>query len=30
VDLLPAAVAGWSPDALFALAGLYFFSRMNT
>jgi len=30
VDLLPAAVAGWSPDALFALAGLYFLSRMNT
>jgi len=30
VNLLPAAVAAWSPDALFALAGLYFYSRMNT
>ncbi|HTP89356.1 MAG TPA: LptF/LptG family permease [Bryobacteraceae bacterium] len=30
VNLLPAAVAAWSPDALFALAGLYFYSRMRT
>jgi len=30
VNLLPAAAAAWSPDALFALAGLYFYSRMNT
>jgi LPS export ABC transporter permease LptG len=30
VNLLPAAVAAWSPDALFALAGLYFYSRMHT
>ncbi len=30
VNLLPAALAAWSPDALFTLAGLYFFSRMRT
>jgi lipopolysaccharide export LptBFGC system permease protein LptF len=30
VNMLPAAVAAWSPDAVFALAGLYFFSRMST
>ncbi|MFZ0637138.1 MAG: LptF/LptG family permease, partial [Candidatus Acidiferrales bacterium] len=30
VNLLPAAVAAWSPDALFALAGFYFYSRMKT
>jgi LPS export ABC transporter permease LptG/LPS export ABC transporter permease LptF len=30
VNLLPAAVAAWSPDAVFTLAGLYFFSRMRT
>ena len=30
VNLLPAAAAAWSPDALFALAGLYFYSRMST
>ncbi len=30
VDLLPAAAAAWFPDALFALAGLYFLSRLKT
>ncbi|MGA3025314.1 MAG: LptF/LptG family permease [Bryobacteraceae bacterium] len=30
VNLMPAAAAAWSPDALFALAGLYFYSRMST
>ena len=30
VNLLPAALAAWSPDVLFALAGMYFFSRMRT
>ncbi|MGI8745348.1 MAG: LptF/LptG family permease [Bryobacteraceae bacterium] len=30
VNLLPAAVAAWSPDTVFTLAGLYFFSRMRT
>jgi LPS export ABC transporter permease LptG/LPS export ABC transporter permease LptF len=30
VNLLPAAVAAWSPDVVFTLAGLYFFSRMRT
>jgi lipopolysaccharide export LptBFGC system permease protein LptF len=30
VNLLPAAMAAWSPDAVFALAGLYFFTRMRT
>jgi LPS export ABC transporter permease LptG len=30
VNLLPAAIAAWSPDALFAMAGLYFFTRMRT
>jgi LPS export ABC transporter permease LptG/LPS export ABC transporter permease LptF len=30
VNLLPAAMAAWSPDALFAMAGLYFFTRMRT
>ena len=27
---LPATVAAWSPDAVFALAGLYFLARMRT
>lgn len=27
---LPAAVAAWSPDALFSLAGLYLFTRMRS
>ena len=30
VNLLPAALAAWSPDALFAMAGFYFFTRMRT
>ena len=30
INLLPAAVAAWSPDTVFTLAGLYFFSRMRT
>jgi lipopolysaccharide export LptBFGC system permease protein LptF len=30
VNLLPAAMAAWSPDAIFTLVGLYFFSRMRT
>ncbi len=30
INLLPAALAAWSPDVLFAMAGLYFFSRMRT
>ncbi len=30
VNLLPAAFAAWSPDLLFALSGLYFFTRMRT
>ena len=30
VSLLPAALAAWSPDLLFAMAGLYFFTRMRT
>jgi LPS export ABC transporter permease LptG len=30
INLLPAAVAAWSPDVLFAMAGLYFFTRMRT
>jgi LPS export ABC transporter permease LptG/LPS export ABC transporter permease LptF len=30
VNLLPAAIAAWSPDVLFAMAGLYFFTRMRT
>ncbi len=30
VNLLPAALAAWSPDALFAMAGMYFFARMRT
>ena len=30
VNLLPAAVAAWSPDTVFTLVGLYFFARMRT
>ncbi len=30
VNLLPAVLAAWSPDVLFAMAGMYFFTRMRT
>ena len=30
VSLLPAALAAWSPDLIFAMAGAYFFTRMRT
>jgi LPS export ABC transporter permease LptF/LPS export ABC transporter permease LptG len=30
VSLLPAMVAAWSPDVLFAMFGMYFFTRMRT
>ncbi len=30
VNLLPAMIAAWSPDVLFAMAGMYFFTRMRT
>jgi lipopolysaccharide export LptBFGC system permease protein LptF len=30
VNQLPAAVAAWSPDAVFCLAGLYFLAQMKT
>jgi LPS export ABC transporter permease LptG/LPS export ABC transporter permease LptF len=30
VNLLPAMLAAWSPDLIFAMAGLYFFTRMRT
>ena len=30
VNLLPAALAAWSPDLIFAMAGMFFFSRMRT
>ncbi len=30
VNLLPAALAAWSPDLIFAMFGLYFFTRMRT
>lgn len=30
VNLLPASFAAWSPDLLFTLAGMYFFTRMKT
>ncbi|HEX6897055.1 MAG TPA: LptF/LptG family permease, partial [Bryobacteraceae bacterium] len=30
VNLLPAALAAWSPDFVFAMAGMYFFTRMRT
>jgi LPS export ABC transporter permease LptF/LPS export ABC transporter permease LptG len=30
VNLLPAVIAAWSPDVLFAMFGMYFFTRMRT
>ncbi len=30
INLLPAALAAWSPDALFALAGVYLLARLRT
>jgi LPS export ABC transporter permease LptG/LPS export ABC transporter permease LptF len=30
VNLLPATLAAWSPDVLFAMTGLYFFTRLRT
>jgi LPS export ABC transporter permease LptF/LPS export ABC transporter permease LptG len=30
VNLLPAALAAWSPDVIFAMFGAYFFTRMRT
>ena len=30
VNQLPAALAAWSPDALFSLAGMYLLARMRT
>jgi LPS export ABC transporter permease LptF/LPS export ABC transporter permease LptG len=30
VNLLPATLAAWSPDVIFAMAGMYFFTRMRT
>ena len=30
VNLLPATLAAWSPDVMFAMAGMYFFTRMRT
>lgn len=30
VNLLPATMAAWSPDVLFAMVGFYFFTRMRT
>jgi lipopolysaccharide export LptBFGC system permease protein LptF len=30
VNLLPPQIAAWSPDAVFALAGLYLLTRMRT
>jgi lipopolysaccharide export LptBFGC system permease protein LptF len=30
VNLLPAAVAAWAPDALFSVAGLYLMLRMRS
>ena len=30
VNLLPAMLAAWSPDVIFAMAGIYFFTRMRT
>lgn len=30
LNQLPAALAAWSPNAVFSLAGLYFFARMRT
>jgi lipopolysaccharide export LptBFGC system permease protein LptF len=30
LNQLPAAMAAWSPDIIFSLAGLYFMARMKT
>jgi lipopolysaccharide export LptBFGC system permease protein LptF len=30
INQLPAALAAWSPDAIFALAGLFLMTRMRT
>ena len=30
VNLLPAVLAAWSPDVIFAMAGMYFFARMRS
>ncbi|HSM79227.1 MAG TPA: LptF/LptG family permease, partial [Bryobacteraceae bacterium] len=30
VNLLPAAIAAWSPDLLFTLSGLYLFTKMRS
>jgi lipopolysaccharide export LptBFGC system permease protein LptF len=30
LNQLPPAMAAWSPDVIFALAGLYFMARMKT
>ena len=30
INELPAAVAAWSPDVVFALAGMYLFTRMRS
>ncbi len=30
INLLPATLAAWSPDAVFALAGVYLMARMRT
>jgi LPS export ABC transporter permease LptG/LPS export ABC transporter permease LptF len=30
VNLLPSVLAAWSPDLIFAMAGMFFFSRMRT
>ena len=30
VNQLPPALAAWSPDVMFSLAGLYFLARMRT
>jgi LPS export ABC transporter permease LptG/LPS export ABC transporter permease LptF len=30
VNLLPATLAAWSPDLIFAMAGMFFFTRMRT
>lgn len=30
INQLPASMAAWSPDVVFALAGMYLFTRMRT
>ena len=30
VNLLPATLAAWSPDLIFAMFGMFFFTRMRT